>query len=174
MTAIATMQELQFAINALIPLMLDKGLIRPTATAHVEANASGEVMLTWYWREPLPNEPWDDKNYSTRGFFAHNDRGDGLEAWEGALLDARDTIERLPNKPDREREEFLKLLARTTEYGRKVGIEDEFVNPLQVLAKKLSENALEAPSDFIRLNVGPEAQEGLDSPVSFVDDEIPF
>lgn len=172
MTRIA---ELQLELDELIPLMLDKGLVKPEAKASIEANSRGGVLLTWYWRQAQPGEPWDDKNFASRWFFASDDRPDGRGPWGGAVWDARQELLALPGKAEREREEFLKLLAKATEYGRQVGIEEEFVNPLQVLAKKLSENALTPPTDVIRLHISDEARHGLDSPVRpMPDDETPY
>lgn len=164
-----TIDELQQAINGLIPLMLDKGIVRPEAIIRLKSNQEGGVYLSGEWRD---SDAYDPENVFSRWFPARV-RPDGLDPWDGAVQDARGELLALPNKPEREREEFLKLLARTTEYGRKVGIEEEFVNPLQVLAKKLSEGALAPPKDFIRLHVGPEAQKALDKAPK-ADDWIPF
>ncbi len=59
-------------------------------------------------------------------------------------------IQTLASKEDRERNEYLKKLAATIEYGRKIGIDEDFVNPLIDQMKKLSANVIEhqaAPSD---------------------------
>ncbi len=183
---ISTISELQSAVDSLIPLMLEKGLHRPNARAQLEANGGGGVSLSWQWREVKSSDPWDDKNFATRWFFAStNVRADGLGSWPGAIRDAWLELSAMPDKPAREREEFLKLLATASEYGRKVGIDEEFVNPLALLAKKLSENALTHDgytsahsAERITLRVSDEARKRIEETparqMPALDDDILF
>lgn len=68
--------------------------------------------------------------------------GKGIDTVE-ALLDAADAFAAsLPTKDEAERAAFLGKLSDTIEYGHKIGIEVEFVNPLVEAVKRLSENAL--------------------------------
>ncbi len=132
---------LQAELDGLIILMQGKTLIRPDATVWLHANSSASITLSWIKKdeEQYAHAPYDPKNYG-RLFFTIE--GDDYSA---GFLSARAAIAAMPEKAERERDEFLKLLASTIEYGHKVGIEDGFVNPLRVMAQKLSENAIAGP-----------------------------
>jgi len=59
------------------------------------------------------------------------------------ILDAADAwAASLPTRDEAERAAFMDKLAGVIEHGKRIGIEDGFVNPLLDLMKKLSENAL--------------------------------
>jgi len=59
------------------------------------------------------------------------------------ILDAADDwAASLPTRDEAERTAFMDKLAGVIEHGRRIGIEDGFVNPLLDLMKKLSENAI--------------------------------
>jgi hypothetical protein len=131
-----TILELQAAVNELIAPMLAKGLVQPDASAQLKANADGYIYLSWHLRKTSVGERWDSQNYKSD--FVRVVDGD----WSAAIAAANAHIAAMPSKEDRQRDEFLGLMAKTIEYGRQVGIDDEFVNPLSVISKKLSENAL--------------------------------
>lgn len=59
------------------------------------------------------------------------------------LQQAQLAVATLATKEDRERNEYLKRVASAIEYGKKIGIDDEFINPLELQMKKLSSNIIE-------------------------------
>lgn len=52
-------------------------------------------------------------------------------------------IHSIPPKEERNREEYLKKIAAAIEFGKAIGIEEEFLNPLKMQMKKLSSNIIE-------------------------------
>lgn len=62
---------------------------------------------------------------------------------EELIASVRKKILSFPVKEDREREQYLKHLAKTIEYGKKIGIDENFINPLELQMKRLSSNIIE-------------------------------
>jgi hypothetical protein len=52
-------------------------------------------------------------------------------------------VSSLATKAEREQAEYLKRLASAIEYGKKVGIDEDFINPLELQMRKLSSNIIE-------------------------------
>lgn len=67
----------------------------------------------------------------------------GADTAEGAIEQARKFINDLPSVEDKKREEFTRALGNLIDQGREVGVEVDFMNPLEAMMKKLSTNALE-------------------------------
>jgi hypothetical protein len=129
-------------VATLRQMIAAKGLYTSDAGFNIPSNAAPYYHVSG-WKRPydeVRNEPNMYNLYCVSKSFKLTD-GD----YYSAFIAARDFVAALPNKSSLERNVFLQLLAKATEFGRKVGIDDEFVNPLSVLAQKLSENAIEGP-----------------------------
>lgn len=131
-----TIEGVHRALNDLVSAMLGKGLIKPDASFRVAANASSRLYLSWDKKHAEGYVP-DNGEYKS---FTASDTADQ------AFLDARSFIEAMPSKAERDRAMFMDNLAETIEIGKRIGIEDGYVNPLLDMMKKLSENALGGPS----------------------------
>lgn len=100
---------------------------------------------------------WLDANVTPRIYVRHNPKftkeyrdevsvsfqfgrdGSTVEA----ILDAADAwASSLPTRDEAERAAFMDKLGDIIEHGKRIGIEDGFVNPLLDMMKKLSENAI--------------------------------
>ena len=100
---------------------------------------------------------WMDANVESKVYINHNPKftdeyrdnvamffnlgrdGDSIDAILGA---AEEWAASLPTRDEAERASFMDKLAGVIEHGRRIGIEDGFVNPLVEMMKRLSENAL--------------------------------
>lgn len=131
-----TVQGVQNALNDLIAAMLGKGLISPNASMTIKGNEDSYIHLEWKKRQSKEYNP-NDREYK----FFHVS-----ETLDAAFIDARSFIEAMQNKAERERQMFMDNLAETIEIGRRIGIEDGYVNPLLDMMKKLSENAISGPA----------------------------
>jgi len=60
-----------------------------------------------------------------------------------ALTRINKWLNAIPSKEDRERTEYLKRVASAIEYGKKIGIDEAFINPLEMQMKRLSANIIE-------------------------------
>lgn len=121
-----TDDEIQRAVNTLLADMVERGLKSP----HISADFRGEDTPQVYLR-------WKEDGFT-------NDRyefGSGDDMIE-ALHNAKEILEAIPPKAEREKAEFTRLLANVIDKGRSIGIEVDYLNPLTETMKRLSENAL--------------------------------
>ena len=119
--------QIQDAVNAILDEMLARGLVKPKCTAMIEA-ASGTVCIYMHWEE-----------YGMT--YGRTELGKG-ENMSEAIAIANDIINSIPAKADRDKAEFMRLLANAIDKGKDIGIDVDFLNPLKETMKRLSENAL--------------------------------
>jgi len=65
------------------------------------------------------------------------------DSWEEALTKAQEFVGQLPSIEDAQKNNFYKKLAETIEFGREIGIETAYLNPLEQIMNELSENIIE-------------------------------
>jgi hypothetical protein len=134
MTTVAAIQnDLESLCEALGAL----GMSRANAELHIRANSSFYLIVGYY------DEHEDYKHHSLFGDTA-------IEA----ISKMQDIIYKIPSRADRDRATYLKHIAKAIEFGKKIGIDEQFINPLELQMKRLSANIIEARPD--------------------IDDEIPF
>lgn len=121
-----TLNELQNAIDAMTPLLVEKGWKQPEATLSIEANRVPRVYLSRTMADY-------QRDYQ---FIAPGD------TMEETLDNAREFIADLPDPEEARKQEFITQLAALIDLGRENGIDLAFVNPLQETMKRLAENAL--------------------------------
>lgn len=121
-----TDQEIQIAVNALLADMVARGLRNPRISADFKGEATPQVYLSW------------DEDGCTHGRYEFGTGDDMPEA----LQNAKEILEAIPPKEDRDKAEFTRLLANVIDKGRSIGIEVDFLNPLTETMKRLSENAI--------------------------------
>ena len=121
-----TDDEIQWAVDTLLADMVARGLCSPQCVAMITAQAAPHIYL--HWKE-------DGCTYGRTEF------GRGETVAE-ALENAKEILEAIPPKADRDKAEFARLLANAIDKGRAIGVEVEFLNPLTEAMKRLSENAL--------------------------------
>lgn len=121
-----TDDEIQWAVDTLLADMVARGLKAPQCTAMIAAETPPQIYLHW------------DEDGCTYG-RTELGRGDDIAE---ALQNAKEILEAIPPKADRDKAEFARLLANAIDKGRAIGVEVEFLNPLTETMKRLSENAL--------------------------------
>lgn len=121
--------EIQKRIDALVPLMLAKGLKRPIAEFELNSNQTPVLWTKWVKINP----DYDGQ----QEYHAHY--ADNIDAMFAA---AQAKIADLPSPDERRQSEFMTALASVIELGRANGIDVQFVNPLTEAMKRLSENAI--------------------------------
>lgn len=121
--------DIQKRLNAMIPAMLAKGLVRPEARFSLSADEDFSVHISW---DRIPSQRAYDRVW-------HSAQGDTISErldWAVAL------IANLPGKEEAQLRNFMDALGNVIDMGRANGIDVTFVNPLTETMKKLSENAL--------------------------------
>lgn len=117
-----TVFEVKARLEAIVASMLAKGFERPDAQFWIKANFTNTVYLTA--TENVPN------------FY-----GEDLQP----LIDAELWVAAKPTLAERRHGEFLNALAEAKRLGVIAGVEDEQLNVLDAIAKKLASNVLAAP-----------------------------
>jgi primosomal protein N' len=120
--------EIKNSLSLLVTKMLAKGVIRPDVALIWNANAEPALML----QEARAGEA-----------YLH----DTLHYGEGSTFDAIFSscfsfIEKLPSPEEKRMKNFMKAVATAIEVGRASDIDVEFLNPLQGMMKKLSDNII--------------------------------
>lgn len=117
--------EIQQQLNLMAKRMLGKGLRQPDAKLHLSSDVRLYVQLSYY----------NDDNYCCPAFW---DEEAGV-----ALNLAWNHLREIAEGAERERNNYLKKVAEAVEYGKKIGIDDDLINPLIEQMKKLSSNIVE-------------------------------
>ena len=126
-----TIEEIQARLDVLASAMADKGLIVPEATVLI--NSGGRNSVLAQWRKDSRSA------YSDRS--QHFSAGDTL-----ADLDAADAwVAALPTAESLTMTTYLGKLADAVDYGHSNGIPDEYVDPVRITQKAMSDNLLGAP-----------------------------
>lgn len=122
--------EIQKRLAAMVVAMTDKGFEQPTAELRI--NPTGEYPECWL----------SSKGEREIGTFSTEIvRGDTISE----TLSAADAhIARQKTGSEADLEEYMKRVAKAADYGKGKGIDDEYVAPLRMTIKAMSDNLLEA------------------------------
>lgn len=122
-----TPQEISARLIAIHSVIVDRFEAQPFLEPYLCVQAGGKVSVSLY-REFRPG----DYDLGTM-------HGDTFEE----VLDAADAfVAALPPINESRRREWMKDLGRHIDKGREIGIETEFLNPLEASMKRLASNAL--------------------------------
>lgn len=124
--------EIQAAVDNLASLATSKGLITPHISVEIESFCN--VYFRWRWSSDSHGA-----SASETKFFDSLDEG---------FSHVCAIILEIPSLEDRQRNEYLKRLAAAVDYGKKIGMDEDFVNPLILQMKKLSSNIIEHKQDL--------------------------
>lgn len=121
------MKEIKKLVADFVVEMSAKGLIKPDAQLNIIANGRSYYHLSW----ETPEGPSAYEIF----FFDDDDPF-------GAGLAAAAWIKNLPDAEEKAKSDALALTAKALEASRAAGLEPEFLNPLEAMMKKLSENVI--------------------------------
>lgn len=125
------LEKIQSEIDALEVSFMASGAVKSrlgsAVTFKMEPNVSPHIHIGYY----------DRKNEWTSQVFKSPDSNP-----MHAIRKARNWIAKIPAKEDLDKQEFIKATASLIEMGKKIGVDVAFVNPLEEMMKKLSENAI--------------------------------
>ena len=127
-----TLEQIQSAMNALVAQMLAKGVVTPKAEFIVCANETFALHLQSDYNSRCLNGEWlKTKRAATPGELITwgNDFVSGLKSAEEKVLRT-----------------YLGKLADAVDYGHINGIAAEYVDPVRITQKAMTENLLSAPA----------------------------
>jgi len=123
-----TIEEIQKRLDALATAMIGKGLVAPEAVVTIASGGRLYVHLNWIGQGSSKKE----YKFFYKGCI--KDAIDAADAWVSALPTA-ETITMTT---------YLGKLADAVDYGHANGIPAEYVDPVRVTQKAMSDNLLEA------------------------------
>lgn len=115
-------------LEALSKLLLDKGCASVDLQFLIRTDVEYRGEVNYY--------P-DDNYQGYQSIYFHGDTEDEV------LKKMRQHIYALPSLAERQRNEYLKKLGSAVEYGKKIGLDEHLINPLELQMKKLSGNIIE-------------------------------
>lgn len=124
-------QEIIKGLSELDTALLAKGYAKPHCHFSVRFLSEVACIAVKYL---VTEDMKEEKSYFVRG-----------ETFAGCMERARELIAGLPNPNEERRKAFMRKVAGLLEAAKEIGMEVDFVNPLETMMKKLSENVLEAP-----------------------------
>ena len=133
MSDYTTIAEALAAIQSLVPLMVEKGVVMPSSEVHLGA---------------LDQVVW--LNYGAKGAQVNPDRRTQYVTFRGdtireAVDEARTAIMALPSPEKAAIARFQSKIAKAVDEGRDDGIPDEYTAPVSAVVHTIHENLLEGP-----------------------------
>jgi len=122
-----TIDEIYAGINPLPAMLSAKGKVNPDVQCMIAANAALTVYMSW--KRPGGHN-WETDCECFRGDFAE------------AVAEATAFINELPSAEVSKLRDFMGQLGRLIDAGKESGIDLDYMNPLLVTMKRLSENVI--------------------------------
>lgn len=121
----------QKRIDDLVAAMLVKGMREPNGVIRIIANDETRVHLSWKKGTPHGRDWFSDEQVKIfRGLLKET------------LEEAAAFIAEQPDPEQAQLNEFLSVLGKAVELGKKYGIDADYLNPLVASMKKLSANII--------------------------------
>ena len=120
-------QEIAARLVEIHTVMVDRFDAQPWFAPTLDVHQSGKVSVTLYGPEA-----WRDSARFTAT----------ADTFEEALDAALEFVTAMPPANESKRRDWQKRLGKLIDDGREIGIETEFLNPLEASMKRLASNAL--------------------------------
>lgn len=124
-----TIDEMNSAISAIVPLLIAKGVINAAAELHIRANETPQIWLRGS----------DSQGVQFGSYGAHIVNGDTVSI---CFQQAMDFISEMQDPETAALHRYMQKLGDVVDQGRKYGIPDEYVDPVSLTVKAMSDNLL--------------------------------
>jgi len=124
--------EMMDGLEALKAGLSAKGLIGPEVSLQLSTSEWSPIRLEMHYKVR------DDSTYTYETFKAT-----AIHELSDAFEKATKFVAELKSKEELEHEEFMAMLGRVMDRARDLGMDEDFINPLTSMMKKLASNALE-------------------------------
>ena len=122
-------QEIAARLVEIHTVIVDRFDAQPWSEPRVVVHQSGKVSVTLYGPDVMA--PKSDHRFTATA-----------DTFEEALDAALAFVTALPPASESKRRDWQKQLGKLIDDGREIGIETEFLNPLEASMKRLASNAL--------------------------------
>jgi hypothetical protein len=124
-----TYDEIKTALAEIVPMMAEKGLRLPEAMAHI--NGQGQSWIIACHAKTPSSFYADERKYFT------------IETTiPAAIAEARAWVEALPTPETKAQTDYMRMLADAVDFGHENNIPAEYVDPVRVTQKAMTENLL--------------------------------
>jgi len=124
-----TYDEIKTALAGIVPMMTEKGLRLPEAIARINGEGTSGVIIG-YAKTPS-------------SFYADERKYFNIETTVAeAIAEARAWVEALPTPENKAMTDYMGLLATAIDFGHDNNIPAEYVDPVRVTQKAMTENLL--------------------------------
>jgi hypothetical protein len=124
-----TYDEIKAALAELPPMMVEKGLRLPHASAQINPEGKNWVIL--------------GRARTLGSFYADAREYFTIETTiESAIAEARAWIEALPAPETKAQTDYMRMLADAVDFGHSNGIPAKYVDPVRITQKAMTENLL--------------------------------
>ena len=131
MTHIHSKWEIEEAMRSIKKSLNDRDLIDPEVTVTISTKdwnpASFEIQY----------KVRDDSTTTYRSF-----RGESVNDLDDIIIETRAHIKGLKSRTELDHDEFMLMLGRVMDRAKDLGMDEDFVNPLTAMMKKLATNAI--------------------------------
>jgi hypothetical protein len=129
-----TYDEIKTALAEIVPMMAEKGLRLPEAGASINADGTSWVIIS---HAKTPSSFYADE----RKYFT-------IETTiPAAIAEARAWVEALPTPENKAMTDYMGLLATAIDFGHENNIPAEYVDPVRITQKAMTENLLTKGGD---------------------------
>lgn len=125
--------DMEAEVANLKALLKGKGLLDPEVTLEVSTSDWRPVRLQMHYKVR------EDSTYTYKTIYADK----GVEDLDRVSDEAHTYITELKSKEELEHEEFMAMLGRVMDRAKDLGMDEDFINPLTSMMKKLASNAIE-------------------------------
>lgn len=132
MESIYSKWDIITAISAIRATMADREFIDPDVTIQISTTDWRPCRLELNYRVRA------DSNTVYKVFY-----GEASHNLEEIVAEAKAYVVALKSRTELEHEEFMTMLGRVMDRAKDMGMDEDFVNPLTSMMKKLATNAIE-------------------------------
>jgi hypothetical protein len=123
--------ELETAMISVKQELLGRELIDPEVTWTISTKDWNPVRLEMQYKVR-------EDSVTTYKYFS----GDDVASLDNILIEARQYIKGLKSREELDHDEFMLMLGRVMDRAKELGMDEDFVNPLTAMMKKLATNAI--------------------------------
>jgi len=123
--------ELETAMIEVKQELKDRGLIDPEVTWSMSTKDWNPTRLDIQYKVR------EDSVGTYKTFY-----GNSVSDMDNILIEARQHIKGLKSREELDHDEFMLMLGRVMDRAKELGMDEDFVNPLTAMMKKLATNAI--------------------------------
>lgn len=131
MSTIYSKWEMDTAMISIKESLKDRGLIDPEVSFTITTKDWNPASLDIQYKVR-------EDSVSTYKYF----RGTNVGDLDTMVIEAREYIKALKSRVELDHDEFMQMLGRVMDRAKDLGMDEDFINPLTSMMKKLATNAI--------------------------------